>query len=44
MDKKSPTFSLSYESDRVMGKRSTKKHSTPKKETKEFFNTTPLSE
>jgi len=44
MDKKSLPFPLSYESDGVTGKRSPKKHSDSKKETKEFFNTTPSSE
>ncbi|ANB61845.1 hypothetical protein [Anoxybacteroides amylolyticum] len=44
MDKKSPSFPLSYESDGVMGKRSPKKPPTTKKEMKPFFNTTPSSE
>lgn len=44
MNKKSPPFPLSYESDGVMGKRSPKKQPTNKKEANEFFNTTPLSE
>jgi len=43
MDKKSPSFPLSYESDGAMGKRPARKQST-KKETKQFFNTTPSSE
>lgn len=44
MNKKSSSFPLSDESDGAMGKRSSQKQPTNKKEAKEFFNTTPSSE
>jgi hypothetical protein len=44
LTKKQADFPLSYESDGIMKKKHQQKPSTPKKENKDFFNTTQASE